>query len=276
MNRGSTWLSAATGSKGSGLRAATRAIPRWGWPWASPASCRSSAGWAFRRRSRATTSTSTRPISSPWRTAGWCFTSRLEHGRTRTNTDEHGWKNEGRKPPSEQPAAAARRHFVFGRAGREILSSGQVDQPLGVLRTAVEAHLQGGAGVVAGHGNLLGVDSGLLQDLQQAGELLLRAEVQHEVLHAAVQQLLDRPQHREDQQDDQAGEDRLDVEGGPYGNADRGGHPQAGGGGEAVDGAAGLDDRAGAEKADAGDDLRRDAARIPGGASLGIAHSHLD
>src|SRR6202023_4258870 len=57
-----------------------------------------------------------------------------------------------------------------------------------------------------------------------------------------------------------------DVVGEPDRDADRRRHPQAGGRGEAVHGAARLQDRAAADEADAGDDLRRDAAAIPGAA----------
>ena len=74
--------------------------------------------------------------------------------------------------------------------------------------------------------------------------------------------VLDAEEHGEDEERDERGGDRQRVEAGAGRHADGGVDPDGGGGGQAADVTLSAQDRAAAEKADAGDDLRRDARRI--------------
>ena len=78
------------------------------------------------------------------------------------------------------------------------------------------------------------------------------------------------PQRPQREDDDRRRRDGHDPRAGSGRHADRGDRPQAGGRGQATDGRALLEDRAGAQEAHAGDDLGRDPRRVGAGCREGI------
>src|SRR6266568_4531573 len=93
---------------------------------------------------------------------------------------------------------------------------------------------------------------------------------EHALRGLSLDQQLDPPESSEHEQDQQRRAGRFPVECGAEGDADRRDHPDRRGAGQAHDRAAGVEDRAGADEADTGDDLGGHARRV------GIPGSHRD
>ena len=117
---------------------------------------------------------------------------------------------------------------------------------------------------VCRHGEGRDLDPELLERCQHRGRGGLRFEIHLElaavrpVAHAARHD----PQRPETHERDHGRDHGRPVEAGPARHADRGHEPQRRRRRQAADREALADDRAGADEADAGDDLRRDARRI--------------